>query len=64
MEKLMMDFQQNPRQFVIGRSVIIESSRIEKVWAADFEKCKSREDFEKYISKYGKYESNKYISQA
>jgi len=39
-------------------------SRIEKVWATDFEKCESREDFEKYISKYGKYEFNKYISQA
>ncbi len=39
-------------------------SRIEKVWATDFERCESRKDYEKYISKYGKYESNKYISQA
>lgn len=39
-------------------------SRIEKVWATDFEKCESREDYENYISKYGKYDSNKYISQA
>lgn len=38
--------------------------RIEKVWATDYEKCESREDYEKYISKYGKYDSNKYISQA
>ncbi len=39
-------------------------SRVEKVWATDFEKCESREDYEKYISKYGRYDSNKYISQA
>lgn len=39
-------------------------SRIERVWATDFERCESREDFEKYISKYGKYESNKYVIQA
>lgn len=39
-------------------------SRIEKVWATDFERCESREDYEIYISKYGKYQSNKYISQA
>lgn len=38
--------------------------RIEKVWANDFERCESQEDYEKYISKYGKYESNEYISQA
>lgn len=39
-------------------------SRVEKVWAADFEKCESREDYEKYISKYGKYDNNKYVEQA
>lgn len=39
-------------------------SRIEKVWATDFERCKNREDFEKYISKYGKYDANKYVEQA
>lgn len=39
-------------------------SRIEKVWATDYERCKSREDFEKYISKYGKYDANKYVEQA
>ncbi len=39
-------------------------SRIERVWSADFEKCESREDYEKYISKYGKYDANKYVEQA
>lgn len=39
-------------------------SRIENVWATDFDRCESREDYEAYISKYDKYESNKYISQA
>lgn len=39
-------------------------SRIERVWAIDFERCESREDFEKYISKYGKYDANKYVEQA
>lgn len=39
-------------------------SRMEKVWATDFERCKNREDFEKYISKYGKYDANKYVEQA
>lgn len=39
-------------------------SRIERVWAIDFERCESREDFEKYISKYSKYELNKFVSQA
>jgi hypothetical protein len=38
--------------------------RMERLWADDFDKCKSRDDYEKYISKYGKYTSNKYISQA
>ena len=38
--------------------------RIERVWSADFEKCESREDYEKYISKYGKYDANKYVEQA
>lgn len=39
-------------------------SRIERVWATDFERCESREDFEKYVSKYGKYDTNKYVEQA
>lgn len=39
-------------------------SRIEKVLATDYERCESREDFEKYISKYGKYDANKYVEQA
>jgi len=39
-------------------------SRTEKVWSSDFNKCETREDYEKYILKYGKYESNKYVSQA
>lgn len=39
-------------------------SRVEKVWATDFEKCKTREEYENYISKYGRYESNPYIAQA
>lgn len=39
-------------------------SRIERVWATDFEGCESREDFEKYVSKYGKYDTNKYVEQA
>lgn len=39
-------------------------SRIEKVWATDFKRCGSREDFEKYISKYGKYDTNRYVEQA
>lgn len=39
-------------------------SRIEKLWATDFERCKTREDYMKYISKYEKYDSNKFISQA
>lgn len=39
-------------------------SRIEKVWATDFERCTRREDYEKYVSKYGKYDSNKYVEQA
>lgn len=39
-------------------------SRVEKVWATDFERCVNREDYEKYISKYGRYKSNKYVSQA
>lgn len=39
-------------------------SRIERVWAIDFDRCESREDFEKYISKYGKYDANKYVEQA
>lgn len=40
------------------------SNRVEKVWAADFEQCKSREDFEMYISKYSRYGTNKYVAQA
>lgn len=39
-------------------------SRIERVWSTDFEKCESREDYEKYISKYGRYDANKYVEQA
>lgn len=39
-------------------------SRIERVWATDFERCESRDDFEKYISKYGKYDTNKHVEQA
>lgn len=39
-------------------------TRMEKVWATDFERCESREDYEKYITKYGKYEANNYIHQA
>lgn len=39
-------------------------SRAERVWATDFERCESREDFEKYISKYERYESNQYVSKA
>lgn len=40
------------------------SSRIEKVWATDFERCVNQEDYKKYILKYSKYESNKYVLQA
>lgn len=39
-------------------------SRIEKVWATDYARCETREDFEKYISKYSRYESNKYVLEA
>lgn len=39
-------------------------SRMEKVLKTDFEKCKCREDFEKYISRYGRYKSNTYVSLA
>lgn len=39
-------------------------SPIERVWATDFERCRNREDFERYISKYEKYGSNMYVSQA
>ena len=39
-------------------------SRIERVWATDFQRCVSREDFEKYISKYSKYDLNKYVRLA
>lgn len=38
--------------------------RMEKLLADDFGKCRSRADYEQYISKYGKYTSNKYISLA
>ena len=39
-------------------------SPIERVWATDFERCRNREDFERYISKYERYGSNMYVSQA
>lgn len=39
-------------------------SRVERVWATDFGRCESREDFEKYISKYERYEFNEYVSKA
>lgn len=39
-------------------------SRMERVWATDFKRCESREDFEKYISRYERYESNEYVSKA
>lgn len=40
------------------------TSKEGRVWADDFAKCSSKEDFEQYIRRYKKYSSNTYVKRA
>lgn len=39
-------------------------SRQERVWAIDYEKCSTKEDYRRYIDKYQRYPSNLFVAKA